>query len=161
MSVEDWHELEDLRVKTFNRMGMNSSAARAYDNCDLDMFRAFDALLTGHSSSTHQEAISRSVMRLRAAHGTHEVASLITEEHVSLETTIHGLMVTSKLMRGERYDAVARQALDDVLVFVYQNMNLKEQVKAALRLFVTDPAEVISMSLATAGAAPSLIEGNL
>jgi hypothetical protein len=161
ISVEDWHELEDLRVKIFNRMGTNNAAARAYADCDLDLFRAFDTLLTAHSSSTHQDNISRTVERLRKAHSTHEVASLITEDHVRLGATIHDLMLTSTLMRGGRYDVRIQKALDDVLVFVYQNMHLKEQVKAALRLNVTDPAEVISMSLAAAGSAPALIQGTL
>jgi predicted RNA-binding Zn ribbon-like protein len=161
ISVEEWHELEALRVRTLNRLGMSSAASRAYANCDLDMLRALDALLDQYSSTTHAENICKAVVRLREAHGTNEVASLITEDHVRLGATIHDLMLTSTLMRGGRYEARVQKALDDVLVFVYQNMSLKEQVKAALRLNVTDPAEVISMSLAAAGSAPALIQGTL
>lgn len=161
ISVDEWHELEGLRVRIFNRLGMSTAAARAYENCDLDMLRSLDALLDEHSSTTHAENICKAVVRLRQAHGASEVASFITEDHVRLGTSIHGLLLTSTLMRGERYNYESREALEDILTFVYQNLELQEQVKAVMSRHITDSEEVLRMTRSFVGSAPALVEGTL
>lgn len=161
IGVEEWHELEALRVRTLNRLGMSSAASRAYAKCDLDMLRSLDALVDQHSSTTHAENICKAVVRLREAHGTNEVASLITEDHVRLGTSIHGLLLTSTLMRGQAYNHESRKALEDILSFVYKNMDLREQVKTAMKLHITDPEEIRAMAASIAGNAPALIQGTL
>ena len=154
-------DLEELREILLPRCGMMSSIAAAYADCDVDMMRAFESVMTDESPISATE-VSRGVRRLRRLHDRHDVSHLITGDHIYLERDTYVLLQRASISKGAgvTYEEDPTHT-DKVIDFAYLNVRRGPQLLSVISSGCTDLEEITAAMETMADQSLALVEGTL
>jgi hypothetical protein len=87
-------ELEELRQVLLQRLGMMSSVAKAYAECDIDMMRAMKKMTDDEEATSKHDVrlsasdMSRAVTFARGLYDLHDVSHLLSAAHVNVQNKV-------------------------------------------------------------------------